>query len=77
VVVAVDELLAEFGSVVVEETVAIAEITVAEAVPEFTLSTTANVVEPLVPRELLVQLMEPVVFAAGVEQSHPAGMIID
>ena len=43
--VAVAELLLGFGSVVVEETLAVSVITVPEAVPEFTVKTTANVAE--------------------------------
>src|ERR1700679_2923445 len=43
--VAVAELLLGFGSVVVAETFAVSVITVPEAVPEFTVKTTANVAE--------------------------------
>ncbi|HEY2544444.1 MAG TPA: hypothetical protein VGI46_00110, partial [Candidatus Acidoferrum sp.] len=43
--VAVAELLFGFGSVVVEETFAVSEMTVPEAVPALTVSTTVKVVE--------------------------------
>jgi hypothetical protein len=72
VLVVVAELSVVSGSLVVDETVAVFEITVASTVPAFTLTISANVALPPDASEGAVQFTEPVAPTAGVVHVHPA-----
>src|SRR5579864_1176269 len=74
--VAVALLLAWFGSVTVELTVAVSLICVPAAVPAFTFKTTVKVEDPGV-KLGFVQLMVPIAPTAGVVHDQPPGVAID
>ena len=77
VVVVLALLLAEFGSGVVEETLAESLITVPLGVPILTCTTRVKTCGVAGARFGLVQVMFPVPLTGGVEQFHPAGAFND
>jgi hypothetical protein len=75
--VAVAELFVGFGSVVLEETVAVSEIVVPAASPETTFTLIVNVALVLAASDAIVQVILPVLPEDGVEQDQPgAGVIV-
>ena len=71
-------LFAAFGSLVVELTEAVPEITVLPGVAAGTLTTSVNVpLPPLAKAEPSVQVMVPVAPAAGFTHVHPAATVIE
>lgn len=71
-------LFAGVGSLVVELTEAVPEITVLPAVAAGTLTTSVNVpVPPLTKAAPSVQVMVPVAPAAGFTQAQPAATVIE
>jgi hypothetical protein len=78
VTVLVAVLFAAFGSLVVELTEALPEITVLPAVAAFTLTTSVNVpVPPLANAATSVQVTVPAAPAAGFTQVQPAATVIE
>src|SRR5271167_3540969 len=73
VVEAVAELFPELGSGVDEEMLAVAEITVPEAVPALTVRTMGKVAVPPFAKVALVQVKVPVPPTAMVLQDQPEG----